>query len=156
MPTGRGKSHCLVRNIKRTDTNLLSRNYWLNRQRRLYIVFRYCLQPYSTAKRVVGSNSAQCLLLSHRVAARGKRITKSIAVRANRRDFQAVVELHCFCAHESRGEAMAALDAHIRRSLEPNIDHLKRIGSIPEALRPPFLIQVGGTRNVRAVRGSDY
>jgi hypothetical protein len=51
---------------------------------------------------------------------------------------------------------MAALDAHIRRSLEPNIDRLKRIGSMPEALRPPFLIQVGATRSVRAVRGSDY
>jgi hypothetical protein len=33
---------------------------------------------------------------------------------------------------------------------------LKRIGSMPEALRPPFLIQVGGTRSVRTVRGSDY
>jgi DNA-binding GntR family transcriptional regulator len=42
--------------------------------------------------------------------------------------------------------AMAALEAHIRRSLEPNIKRLKRIGSMPEALRPPFLIQVGATR----------
>jgi DNA-binding GntR family transcriptional regulator len=43
--------------------------------------------------------------------------------------------------------AMAALKAHIRRSLEPNIERLKRIGSLPESLRPPFLIQVGSARN---------
>lgn len=42
--------------------------------------------------------------------------------------------------------AMAALEAHIRRSLEPNIKRLKRIGSMPEALCPPFLIQVGAAR----------
>jgi DNA-binding GntR family transcriptional regulator len=42
--------------------------------------------------------------------------------------------------------AMAALEAHIRRSLEPNIKRLKRIGSMPEALRPPFLIQVDAAR----------
>ena len=72
LPTGRGKSHCLARNIRRTDTSLLSRNYWLNRQRRLYLVFRYCLQPYSVAKRIAASNSARWLLLSHRLAARGR------------------------------------------------------------------------------------
>ena len=72
LPTGRGKSHYLARNIRRTDTSLLSRNYWLNRQRRLYLVFRYCLQPYLAAKRVAASNSAQCLLLSYRMAARGR------------------------------------------------------------------------------------
>ena len=64
--------------------------------------------------------------------------------------------IYDFLLAGERQEAMAALDAHIRRSLEPNIDRLKRIGSMPEALRPPFLIQVGGTRSVRAVRGSDY
>ena len=42
--------------------------------------------------------------------------------------------------------AMAALEAHIRRSLEPNIERLKRIGSMPKALLPPFLIQTGATR----------
>src|SRR5271170_1732054 len=42
--------------------------------------------------------------------------------------------------------AMAALEAHIRRSLEPNIERLKRIVSMPDASRPPFLIQVGTTR----------
>jgi hypothetical protein len=47
-------------------------NYWLNRLRRLYLVFRYCLQPYSAAKRAAVSNSAQCLLLSHWMAARGR------------------------------------------------------------------------------------
>jgi len=64
--------------------------------------------------------------------------------------------IYDFLLAGERHEAMAALDAHIRRSLEPNIDRLKRIGSMPDALRPPFLIQVGGTRSVRAVRGSDY
>jgi DNA-binding GntR family transcriptional regulator len=42
--------------------------------------------------------------------------------------------------------AMVALEAHIRRSLEPNIERLKRIGSMPDASRPPFLIQVGTRR----------
>ena len=69
LPTGRGKSHCLARNIKRTDTSLLSRNYWLNRRRRLYLAFLYRLQPYSVAKRVAASNSARWLLLPHRLAA---------------------------------------------------------------------------------------
>ena len=64
--------------------------------------------------------------------------------------------IYDFLLAGERQKAMAALDAHIRRSLEPNIDRLKRIGSMPEALRPPFLIQVGATRSVRAVRGSDY
>jgi len=39
-------------------------------------------------------------------------------------------------------EAMAALEAHIRRSLEPNVQRLKRIGSLPDGLRKPFLIEV--------------
>src|SRR5580704_9667062 len=64
--------------------------------------------------------------------------------------------IYDFLLAGERQKAMAALDAHIRRSLEPNIDRLKRIGSMPEALRPPFLIQVGATRSVTAVRGSDY
>ena len=54
--------------------------------------------------------------------------------------------IYDFLLAGERQKAMAALDAHIRRSLEPNIDRLKRIGSIPEALRPPFLIQVGAAR----------
>ena len=43
--------------------------------------------------------------------------------------------------------AMAGLEAHIRRSLQPNIERLKRIGFMPEALRPPFLFQVDAARN---------
>jgi DNA-binding GntR family transcriptional regulator len=38
--------------------------------------------------------------------------------------------------------AMAALEAHIRRSLEPNIERLRRIGAMPDSLRPPFLVLV--------------
>jgi DNA-binding GntR family transcriptional regulator len=49
----------------------------------------------------------------------------------------------CLLARDKRA-AMAALKAHIRRSLEPNIERLKRIGSLSESLRPPFLIQLGG------------
>ena len=55
--------------------------------------------------------------------------------------------IYDFLLAGERQAAMAALEAHVRRSLEPNIERLKRIGSLPEALRPPFLIQVGGTRN---------
>jgi DNA-binding GntR family transcriptional regulator len=57
-----------------------------------------------------------------------------------------LVEHHAIYDFLLAGEkqaAMAALEAHIRRSLEPNINRLKRIGSAPEAFRPPFLIQVG-------------
>ncbi len=36
--------------------------------------------------------------------------------------------------------AMAALEAHVRRSLEPNIERLKRLGPLPEALQRPFLV----------------
>ena len=37
-------------------------------------------------------------------------------------------------------QAMMALEAHVRRSLEPNIERLKKLGPIPEELRPPFLV----------------
>jgi DNA-binding GntR family transcriptional regulator len=43
--------------------------------------------------------------------------------------------------------AMSALEAHVRRSLEPNIERLKRIGLMPHALRPPFLIPVETPRS---------
>ena len=56
----------------------------------------------------------------------------------------------CLLAHDKRA-AMAALKAHIRRSLEPNIERLRRIGSLPESLRPPFLIQVGGREMNRRI-----
>jgi DNA-binding GntR family transcriptional regulator len=55
--------------------------------------------------------------------------------------------IYDFLLARDKRAAMATLKAHIRRSLEPNIDRLKRIGSLPESLRPPFLIQVGNARN---------
>ena len=55
-------------------------------------------------------------------------------------------EIYDFLLAGEKQAAMAALEAHIRRSLEPNIERSKRIGSMPEALRPPFLIQVGAAR----------
>jgi DNA-binding GntR family transcriptional regulator len=61
-----------------------------------------------------------------------------------------LVEHHAIYDFLLAGEkqaAMAALEAHIRRSLEPNIERLKRIGSAPEATRPPFLILVGLTKS---------
>jgi DNA-binding GntR family transcriptional regulator len=39
-----------------------------------------------------------------------------------------------------RGEAMAALERHLRRSLQPNLDLLEALGSLPEDRRPPYLI----------------
>ena len=36
-------------------------------------------------------------------------------------------------------QAMVALEAHVRRSLEPNIERLKKLGPLPEEKRPPFL-----------------
>lgn len=39
--------------------------------------------------------------------------------------------------------AMAALEAHIRRSLQPNVDRLTRLGPLPPELRRSFLVPVG-------------
>jgi DNA-binding GntR family transcriptional regulator len=38
--------------------------------------------------------------------------------------------------------AMAALEAHIRRSLQPNVDRLARLGPLPPELARPFLLAV--------------
>ena len=37
--------------------------------------------------------------------------------------------------------AMRALEGHVRRALEPNIERLRGIGPLPDSIRPPFLIQ---------------
>ena len=36
--------------------------------------------------------------------------------------------------------AMAMLEAHLRRSLEPNIELLRKLGPLPEDRRPPYLV----------------
>ena len=36
--------------------------------------------------------------------------------------------------------AMAALEAHLRRSLQPNIDLLKGLAALPDERRPPYLV----------------
>ncbi len=41
-----------------------------------------------------------------------------------------------------RADAMAALEAHLRRSLQPNIELLRRLGPLPEDHRPPYLVPV--------------
>ncbi len=38
--------------------------------------------------------------------------------------------------------AASILEAHLRRSLKPNLEILQRLGALPEELRPPFLVQV--------------
>lgn len=43
-----------------------------------------------------------------------------------------------------KAKAKAALGAHIRRSLAPNVDRLKRLGRLPPELARPFLIPVNG------------
>jgi DNA-binding GntR family transcriptional regulator len=56
-----------------------------------------------------------------------------------------LVEHHAIFDHLLAGRreaAMAALEAHVRRSLEPNIERLRRLGPLPEKLRTPFLVQV--------------
>jgi DNA-binding GntR family transcriptional regulator len=39
-------------------------------------------------------------------------------------------------------QAAMLLDKHLHRSMPPNLDILHQLGPIPEALRPPFLVQV--------------
>ena len=42
-----------------------------------------------------------------------------------------------------KGEAaMRALRDHLERSVQPNIDLLSLLGTIPENLRPPYLVEV--------------
>lgn len=38
--------------------------------------------------------------------------------------------------------AMQALEAHVKRALEPNVERLRRLGPLPDSLRPPFLLPV--------------
>jgi DNA-binding GntR family transcriptional regulator len=39
-----------------------------------------------------------------------------------------------------REAAMQSLASHLKRSVEPNLDLLNRLGGIPETLRPPYLL----------------
>ena len=49
--------------------------------------------------------------------------------------------LHSLAA--GRGDqAMHALEAHLRRSLGPNIELLRRLGPLPENLHRPYLVMV--------------
>ena len=36
--------------------------------------------------------------------------------------------------------AAAALEAHLRRSLQPNLEHLAHLEPLPDAPRPPYLV----------------
>ena len=42
--------------------------------------------------------------------------------------------------------AMTTLEQHIRRSLEPNIERLRKLGPLPEDQRPPFLVPAAPAR----------
>ena len=56
-----------------------------------------------------------------------------------------LVEHHAIFDHLLSGcreAATAALEAHVRRSLEPNIERLCRLAPLPEKSRTPFLVQV--------------
>jgi len=37
---------------------------------------------------------------------------------------------------------MAALEAHLRRSLQPNIELLRKLAPLPKGRRPPYLVPV--------------
>jgi DNA-binding GntR family transcriptional regulator len=41
-----------------------------------------------------------------------------------------------------RADAMAALEAHLRRSLQPNIELLRKLAPLPQGRRPPYLVPV--------------
>jgi DNA-binding GntR family transcriptional regulator len=41
-----------------------------------------------------------------------------------------------------KAKAMRALEAHIRRSLPPNVERLKRLGRLPPELARPYLVQM--------------
>jgi DNA-binding GntR family transcriptional regulator len=49
--------------------------------------------------------------------------------------------------------AMTTLEEHIRRSLEPNIERLRKLGPLPEGQRPPFLVPAAPAG--RRFRGND-
>jgi len=50
------------------------------------------------------------------------------------------VSVFTFILAKKKKDAMAALEAHVRRSLQPSIERLERLGPLPEQRRPPFLI----------------
>ena len=45
-------------------------------------------------------------------------------------------------AANRHAEAMATLDAHLRRSLNPNIELLRKLAPLPKSRRPPYLVPV--------------
>ena len=64
----------------------------------------------------------------------------------NRREIDLMISEHLSILHRrpaARGhQAMHALEAHLRRSLGPNIELLRRLGPLPENLHRPYLVMV--------------
>jgi DNA-binding GntR family transcriptional regulator len=78
-----------------------------------------------------------------------------IATHSTFHDYQSAAEITTMAAehaaifdHLAKGEvaiAASALRDHLRRSLEPNIDLLHRLGPLDESDRPPYLVPVSGS-----------
>ncbi len=52
------------------------------------------------------------------------------------------IEMFDLVLGNKRKLAMQALEGHVKRALDPNVERIRRLGRIPEALRPPFLLPV--------------
>jgi DNA-binding GntR family transcriptional regulator len=59
------------------------------------------------------------------------------------------LEVYDFILKRNKRAAMLALENHVKRALEPNLERLKNIGTLPESLRPPFLMRVEADGQVR-------
>jgi DNA-binding GntR family transcriptional regulator len=50
------------------------------------------------------------------------------------------LEVYDLILKHKKRVAMLALENHVKRALEPNVERLRNIGPLPESLRPPYLI----------------
>jgi DNA-binding GntR family transcriptional regulator len=50
------------------------------------------------------------------------------------------LEVYDLILKRKKRAAMLALSDHVKRALEPNLERLRNIGTLPDSLRPPFLI----------------
>lgn len=52
------------------------------------------------------------------------------------------IEIYDLVLAGRKRQAMRALEGHVRRALAPNVERLRRLGPLPDSVRPPFLLPV--------------
>jgi DNA-binding GntR family transcriptional regulator len=64
-------------------------------------------------------------------------------VRELGRTLEEHLEIYDLILARKKHAATQALEGHVKRALEPNVERLHKLGPLPESLRPPFLIPAG-------------